>query len=151
MISRKEIFNCTAHLSWYSEDYWCLQDCLFQRTTHEGLVVEQSKLHVNPSSSSVFYQSLTGSQICRMGTTLNTCVGLVEEQFCCSIWCARKKKKAGTCSRLWWTLGPLQMMTWCRGEEWENKYLSDVQFISQRLKQIISGEISHVALILEEW
>lgn len=44
--------------------------------------------------------------------------------------------------------GPLQIMTWCRGEG-EKKYLRDAQFISQSLKQIISGEISHV-LIFEE-
>lgn len=41
-------------------------------------------------------------------------------------------------------------MTWCRGEEGDKKYLSDAQFISQSLKQIISSEISHVVLIPEE-
>lgn len=44
---------------------------------------------------------------------------------------------------------PLQITTWCRGKERKKKYLSDAQFISQSLKQIISAEISHV-LIFEE-
>lgn len=47
--------------------------------------------------------------------------------------------------------GPLQIMTWCRGEEGEKKYLSDAQFLSQSLKQIISGKILHVVLIFEKW
>lgn len=42
--------------------------------------------------------------------------------------------------------GPLQIMTRCRGEEGKKKYLCDAQFLSQSLKQIISGKISHVLI-----